>query len=361
MSQHANRVQMTLSSGAGNPGTSSPLTLGSATAGYQSFASAYGGNATVDILITENTSWEVCRNCTYTNSGTTVSRTTPEASSAGGAAVSFTSAAIVSVIATAGFGNDLESVLGILGIDPAPISVTGATTATLGRLHVCTGTSADYTVTLPAVSGNSGKYVAFIMGDSTALTRFVTLDGNASETIDGETTRIMWSGETAILRCNGTEWIKIAGKTKALVGVAAPSADATVTPSTNVQINLNTSVIDNSGRMVETGSNQIRVKRTGLYNCLPVFRLNNVVTARARAYGGMWRTRSGVTTQWVVLGEAYAAAGGYPTINVSCPVNCNADDLLLLYCGMGGTGNETLDGTGSTEGSYLSVQEVPSW
>jgi len=43
------------------------------------------------------------------------------------------------------------------------ISITGATTATISRMHVCSGTSADYTVTLPAVSGNTGKLIGFRM------------------------------------------------------------------------------------------------------------------------------------------------------------------------------------------------------
>jgi hypothetical protein len=105
MSLHANRVQMTVT---GTPGTGT-ITLNAATSGYQSFGTAYSSaDATVDILITEGTSWEVARNCTYTHSGTTVTRGTLEASSSG-SAVSFTSAAIVSVIATADFGNRAEN------------------------------------------------------------------------------------------------------------------------------------------------------------------------------------------------------------------------------------------------------------
>src|SRR5574343_1419541 len=106
MSTHRNRVQMTVS---GTPGTGT-ITLNAASSGYQSFATAYGGNATVDILIEEGAAWEVARDCTYTNSGTTVTRGTLEASSTG-SAVSFTSAAVVSVIATAGWGNDVEKQL----------------------------------------------------------------------------------------------------------------------------------------------------------------------------------------------------------------------------------------------------------
>lgn len=103
MSTHKNRVKMTVS---GTPGTGT-ITLASASSGYQSFATAYGANATVDILIEEGTAWEVARDCTYTNSGTTVTRGTLEASSTG-SAVSFTSAAVVSEVLTAFKGTNLE-------------------------------------------------------------------------------------------------------------------------------------------------------------------------------------------------------------------------------------------------------------
>lgn len=100
---HANRVQMTVS---GTPGTGT-ITLNAASSGYRTFGAAYGGNATVDILITEGTAWEVAKDCTYTHSGTTVTRGTLESSSTG-SAVTFTSAAIVSVILPASKGNALE-------------------------------------------------------------------------------------------------------------------------------------------------------------------------------------------------------------------------------------------------------------
>ena len=85
---HKNRVQMSVS---GTPGTGT-ITLGSAASGYQSFSAAHGANATVDVLITDGTAWEVARGCTYTHSGTTLSRGTLEASSTG-SAISLTSAA----------------------------------------------------------------------------------------------------------------------------------------------------------------------------------------------------------------------------------------------------------------------------
>lgn len=122
----------------GTPGTGT-ITLGSASSGYQSFASAYGGNATVDILITEGTAWEVARNCTYTHSGTTLTRGTLEASSTG-SAISLTSSAVVSVILPAAKGNRLEALL--QGVTPG------------GRLTLTSGTP----VTTSDVTGATSIY-----------------------------------------------------------------------------------------------------------------------------------------------------------------------------------------------------------
>lgn len=76
------------------------ITLGSAESGYQSFTSAYGANANVDILIEDGTSWEIARDCTYDNSAGTVTRGTMEASSTG-SAIDLSGSAKVYVVHTA--------------------------------------------------------------------------------------------------------------------------------------------------------------------------------------------------------------------------------------------------------------------
>jgi hypothetical protein len=91
----------------------------------------------------------------------------------------------------------------------SPVSIADTTvldTSAFGKLHICTGTSADYTVTLPATSGNSGKSIGF-KGDF-ALTRTVTLDGNSAETIDGWLTKKLTSTRIIMLTVNaaGTAW-----------------------------------------------------------------------------------------------------------------------------------------------------------
>ena len=82
----------------GTPGTGT-ITIGSAQSGYQAFTST--DNAlTFDVFITDGTAWEIDTGCTYTSSGTTLTRGTLVASSTG-SILSLSSAAIVSVGLTA--------------------------------------------------------------------------------------------------------------------------------------------------------------------------------------------------------------------------------------------------------------------
>ncbi|MBK7459900.1 MAG: hypothetical protein IPJ42_16300, partial [Betaproteobacteria bacterium] len=262
MSTHANRVKMTVASVAADPYT---ITLDAASSGFRSFATAYGANATVDVLITMGTTWEIARNCTYTHSGTTLSRGTLENSSTGSRITTFDNTAVVSVIATAGFGNAVDNTLGAWGALNGENSITGTATAVIGRLNVCSGTSANYTVTLPAVSGNSGKYIGFRM--AAGLTKLVTLDGDGTETIDGATTRVMYAKETALLYCDGTTWTKMAGKTLTLAGAITGTQTNTVSCANGTpgKAPVTGTEYDTSGLMCDSATNKrINVVRAGL-------------------------------------------------------------------------------------------------
>lgn len=94
MTKLVNRAKMTTAT----TGTGT-ITLGSAEAGYQSFADA--GVADADVVryvIEDGTDWEIGTG-TYTASGTTLSRTVSESSNAD-AALNLTGSAVVYVSAT---------------------------------------------------------------------------------------------------------------------------------------------------------------------------------------------------------------------------------------------------------------------
>ncbi len=87
------------------------------------------------------------------------------------------------------------------------ISSVTTLTGTDNDVILLTGTG-TYTVTLPAVAGYADKQITF---KKTGASGTVTLDGNASETIDGATTyAINTQWQKVTIWCDGTAWYIIA-------------------------------------------------------------------------------------------------------------------------------------------------------
>jgi hypothetical protein len=80
---------------------------------------------------------------------------------------------------------DKDGTVALENIDT--VAITAATVlddTAFGKLHLCTGTSADYNLTLPTLGAtNYGKTIAIKAGTTVTLTKIVSLIG----TIDGET------------------------------------------------------------------------------------------------------------------------------------------------------------------------------
>lgn len=177
------------------------------------------------------------------------------------------------VFSSGGGGGDLLSPL-----SAAEVSVTAAATLSVGRMHACSGTSADYAITLPAASGNAGKFVGVRMAPG--LTRWVTLTGDGSELIDGSNTRRMWRNEAAILLCDGTRWTKVAGKTVPMAcSMNRPTTDSafSIDPSDFIAVPMTTVCADNTAgmavTMADTGNGRARTLRTGRYSCAAMISL----------------------------------------------------------------------------------------
>ncbi len=103
---HRNRLVTAISN---TPGTTGALTIAAAASGYRTFGAADDG-LSFDVSIVDGTAWEIRTGCVYTHSGTSLSRGTREDSSTG-ADIALTSAAVVTVTASAGRANAGQTVL----------------------------------------------------------------------------------------------------------------------------------------------------------------------------------------------------------------------------------------------------------
>lgn len=81
-------------------------------------------------------------------------------------------------------------------------------TATYGELVLVDPSGGAFTVTLPTASGNSGKRIVVKVSHATTTWHLAaTVDGNASETIDGATTFPLYTpGEELEIVSDGTNW-----------------------------------------------------------------------------------------------------------------------------------------------------------
>lgn len=308
MSTQANRVKMTVS---GTPGTGT-ITLGSASSGYQSFASAYGANATVDVMILDGTAWEVARDCTYTHSGTTLSRGTLEASSTG-SAISLTSSAIVSVVATAYRGRTWDAAAlttQVAGTD----ADTSMAVNTLYSVDMSAWATADRTYTLPATAAVGDRVgVLVTAGDASHELVITAATGDTLNGVAGGTewSRLFITNEIVVMRCvaaNATWIVEEDGRKfeSCRIDTDGTTASHAATSSTKVSSELAT-VTSNPQSIWDSTNKRLTPRRAGRYLIHGHLQLALVATgaAVAQIYKNGSTSIGGGTTS---AGSAYPEA-----------------------------------------------------
>ena len=87
------------------------------------------------------------------------------------------------------------------------IAITSAVSATLNRLHVVSGTSADYTITISGLSPSTGDVLGFYVKDNAAASKQFKLDAGGTVKIAGRTRYlVLLHANVVLLRWDGTDW-----------------------------------------------------------------------------------------------------------------------------------------------------------
>lgn len=150
-----------------------------------------------------------------------------------------------------------------------PISITGATALTSGGFHYVTGTSGNYSVTLPSAATNSGKFIEVQIAPAASASKLYTITGAVTA---GGYALAMHANEWVRLRSNGTNWVVSDEKHLdmfAKLGSNSSSnqliANATLAKVTSMNVNNGESM---SG-MVDTVNSRIDILRAGAYRVYP--------------------------------------------------------------------------------------------
>lgn len=319
MPQNKNRVQVTVS---GTPGTGT-ITVSTASSGYQGFAAGDDGKK-FDCVFVDGTAWEVARECTYTHSGTTVSRGTFEESSTG-SAISLTSAAIVKVSPSALRGQSWDAsalLTQVAGTD----ADTSMAVNTLYTVDMSAWATADRTYTLPATAAVGDRVAIKVTAGDDSHELIIT--AASGDTLDGvaggtEWSRLFITNEYVLMRCvaaNAT-WIvendgRIPCSFYARITTAGDGESAgTLTLPT--AISAVWTADSNVGACFATGSSRITMRRAGKWTFGGLYQSKDSLSDGQYCSLQITDGTNAIVFAEVVLGNArggYVSGGnsGYP-------------------------------------------------
>jgi hypothetical protein len=121
------------------------------------------------------------------------------------------------------------------GYTPVASKTADATLTTSEEVVLVDCNGANRTITLPAAASITGKFYKIKKTDSGAFS--VTVDGNASETIDGATTIKLWSQYDSIsIVSDGTNWALISADIKVGCSLVGNASTASMTTATDTKL-----------------------------------------------------------------------------------------------------------------------------
>jgi len=193
--RNANRVKETTST----TGTGT-LDLAGTETGFQTFVAGIGTTNECYYFVTDNTDWETGIGTVTGGTPDTLSRDTVFASTNAGAKVNWGSGNkdIFCMLPAEAVGSGVQDVVAIT-------TNTTADAGANGTLYEVNTSSGAVTLTLPAIADVQIGHT--ILAKVTDATNTFTWDGNAVETIDGDTTHVIkTAGQVEGVYSNGTEW-----------------------------------------------------------------------------------------------------------------------------------------------------------
>lgn len=166
---------------------------------------------------------------------------------------------------------------------PVLILTAGATLTEYNQTVLMNNTAAA-TLTLPPAASNLGLAYQ-IKKINAALAGTVTIDANASETIDGSTTIVLYvPNDVVTIRCDGTGWRIVAEVRQSHVAkMIRAASQPSVASGSDVKILFDTVDSDNAGIADAVTNLRFDIKRTGKYLVVASWHTGNVMNTGQQA------------------------------------------------------------------------------
>lgn len=237
-------------------------------------------------------------------------------------------------------------------------AVTGAQTITYGGTYYVTGTSANYTLAIDTCdAGHDQSSILVMMGNASELTKLVTLDPASSQTINGQTTRIMWANESATLVCRGStgEWRKNGGVSIPMTVFLTRTTNQTgLVTSTWTQV-LMTSRVSGIAAMFDSGNSRATILRPGYY----VATSGGYFSGAAGGQASYWLTGFNSFAS-VYANFTYGVGSPVLTGTVSSEGTAAAGDWIAAGYFVEDAAT-IINANSATSQPFLAVREVPTW
>jgi hypothetical protein len=223
---------------------------------------------------------------------------------------------------------------------PTAITIDGKTGAytvvagDLGKVINCTANT--FTVSLTAAATLGAGFWCWVWNTSDTSTHVITIDPNASETIDGATTLLLRRGEGMQIICNGTNWHT--GDKKTMRGYAenitSTTARPVVTGDGSVAIGQSyASGTDSFAAAIGSNGSGSGSKSN---NCISMGQYATASNSYANAIG-FYATASGSSS--TAIGQETTSSG-------------NNSAAIGYVCTASGTGSVAIGSTNSASGLY---------
>ena len=248
--------------------------------------------------------------------------------------------------------------------------MTGAGTAILGTWNRIKA-SAAITITIPGAVASANNSFCGIIIDKSSGNNLVTIQDAAGAPIDYDcingtqtaaTTRIMWAGESAMLKTNQVYWHKVAGKTIPMASCLGLSGNQVVSTSTVTLLTcFGTSLYNNAPSAMQSTA-KLTALRRGQYVLYVMASLNSTNTNGCLA--GIYTYKNGVIGLPATTDTNTSSFAGNSIAGVF-PLLLSAGDYLQPYgyfnAGTFPTSFLYNDYGSSNPDNYFALMEVPTW